>query len=68
MCVFCTAIPASLALGAGYTIKYRREKLEAEERERSLEDNTKILIDKVPMIVAGTLVVASTVYHSQFSA
>ena len=29
MCVFCTAIPATLALGAGYTIKYRREKLEA---------------------------------------
>ena len=68
MCVFCTAIPATLALGAGYTIKHRREKLEAEVRERSLQENTKILLDKVPLIAAGTLVVASAVYHSQFSA
>ena len=68
MCLFCTAIPATLALGTSFTVKKRREEREAEERGESPQETKKIPLDKVTFLAAGSLVVASAVYHSQFSA
>jgi hypothetical protein len=67
MCVFCAAVPATLAVGASLSAKQLNEKRNAEERGESPQEKRKIHAGKVTVIAAGTLVVASAVYHSQFS-
>ena len=67
MCVFCAAVPATMAVGASLNAKQRRERREAEERGESSPEKKIIPFGKVTIIAAGTLVVASAVYHSQFN-
>jgi hypothetical protein len=67
MCVFCTAVPATLAVGANFNAKQLRERREAEKRGQTMQDKKKVPIGKVTFIAAGALVVASAVYHSQYN-
>ena len=67
MCVFCAAIPATLAVGANFNAKQLREQRMAEERGEATPGKKKIPVGKVTLIAAGALVVASAVYHSQFN-
>ena len=67
MCVFCAAVPATLAVGANLNAKQLRKRRKAEERGESSPEKKKIPIGKVTFIAAGTLVVVSAVYHSQFN-
>jgi hypothetical protein len=67
MCVFCAAVPATLAVGARLNAKQLRERREAKESGESSSEIKKTPVGKVTFIAVGTLVVASVVYHSQFS-
>jgi hypothetical protein len=67
MCVFCAAVPATLAVGVNLNARQIRERREAEERgEPSLEKKS-VPVGKISLIAAGALVAASVVYHSQFN-
>ena len=66
MCVFCAAIPATLAVGANVNANQIRERREAEERgETSLKKT--FPVGKITLVTVGALVTASPVYHSQFN-
>ena len=67
MCLFCTSIPATLAIGASITAKQRRKDRQAEEHGTPPRDKVKLPAEKLTLVAAGTLVVASAVYHSQFT-
>jgi hypothetical protein len=67
MCMFCAAIPATLAVGANVNAKQLRERRAAEERGEKSPKKKKIPVRTGTFIVAGTLVVASAVYHIQFN-
>ena len=67
MCVFCAAVPATLAVGANLNAKQLRERRLAEERGEISSEKKKIPVGKLTFIAAGTLVAASAVYHSQFN-
>ena len=67
MCLFCAAVPATLVVGAKLSTKRLHEKRNAEKRGEPSPDNKVIPIKKITFIAAGTLVVASAVYHSQFN-
>jgi hypothetical protein len=67
MCVFCAAIPATLAVGANLNAKQLREQREAKERGETLLEKKQIPVGKVTIIAVATLVAASVVVHSQFN-
>ena len=67
MCVFCATVPATLAVGANLNAKQLRERRQAEERGETSPEKKNIPVGKVTFIAAGTLLVASAVYHSQFN-
>lgn len=62
MCMFCAAIPMSMALGAATTAK------QAEKRKQAMSQGKPIRliplpIAKVSIAVTGGLVIGSVVYH-----
>ena len=67
MCVFCAAVPATLAVGANLNAKQLRERRKAEEHRETSPQKKQIPVGKITVIVAGALAVASVVYHSQFN-
>ena len=67
MCVFCAAIPATLAVGANLNAKQTREQRGAEESQEALPAKNRTLAGKFTLFTIGALVVASVVYHSQFN-
>lgn len=67
MCVFCAAVPATLAVGANFNAKQVRKRHEAEERGDELPEKGQVPVGKITLIVAGALVAASVVYHTQLN-
>lgn len=67
MCVFCAAVPATLAVGAKLQADQMRERREAEERGESLTERKLVPAGKIALVAAGALVVASVIVHSQNS-
>jgi hypothetical protein len=67
MCVFCAAVPATLAVGASLSARQLNERRNAEESGESSQEKRKIHAGKVTVISVGTLLMASALYHSQFS-
>lgn len=67
MCIFCAAIPATLAVGANVNAKQLRERRKTEERSETSLEKKQLPAGKITLIAAGALVVASVVYHSQFT-
>lgn len=67
MCMFCAAIPATLAVGANLNAKQIRERRAAEERGERLPEKDKIPVGKIMVVAAGALVAASVVYHTQLN-
>lgn len=67
MCMFCAAIPATLAVGANLNAKQLRERRESEERGETLPERKQVPIGKVSLLAAGVLVMSSVVYHSRFN-
>ena len=67
MCVFCAAIPTTLAVGANLNAKQLRQNREAEKRGEPSSEKKSIPIGKITLLTAGALVIASVVYHSQFN-
>ena len=63
MCVFCAAIPATLAIGANAKIQQNKQiKL---EDERKLSKQSNIPVGLTTGLVVGGLVVSSIIYHTQ---
>jgi len=67
MCMFCAAIPATLAVGVNVNAKQIRERREAEERGETLAEKKQASVGKITVIATGALVAASVVYHTQFN-
>lgn len=67
MCVFCAAVPATLAVGANLNAKQIRKRREAEERGEMSTERKQVPVGKITAIAAGALVTASVVYHSQLN-
>ncbi len=67
MCIFCAAVPATLAVGVSLKAKQARDLREAQVRDETLPKEKEIPVMKITLTVAGALVVASVVYHSQLS-
>ena len=67
MCMFCAAIPATLAISANVNAKQIRERRKAEERGETLTVKKQAPVGKITVIATGALVAASVVYHTQFN-
>jgi hypothetical protein len=67
MCMFCAAIPVTLAVSANVNVKQIRERRETEERGETSQEKKQIPVGKVTVIAVGALLAASVVYHSQFN-
>jgi hypothetical protein len=67
MCIFCAAIPATLAVGANVNAKQIRERRKAGQREEALPEKNQIPVGKITVFAAGMLVAASVVYHTQLN-
>ncbi len=67
MCMFCAAIPATLAVGANLRAKQIRERREAGERGEAAPEQKQVPVGKITVMLAGAFVVASVVYHSQLN-
>ncbi len=65
MCVFCAAIPATLALGAHANVQRQRADQMAEARGEERPEH-KVGAKTVTGLAVAGLVVASVVYHTQF--
>jgi hypothetical protein len=65
MCMFCAAIPATLALGAHANSRKRQEDQQAQAGDQP-SAAPKVEPKAVTAIVVAGLVVASVVYHTQF--
>ena len=76
MCMFCAAIPATLAVGANAHVRQRRQQKQAEMNEKSVDEvagqpadetagRTKPPASALTAIVVAGLVVASVIYHTQ---
>ena len=68
MCLFCAAIPATLAVGANVHARQQRQQRLAEAQE--LQTDEKVSQPRIPAAAATTLVVvglvtASVIYHTQ---
>lgn len=67
MCMFCAAVPATLAVGANLNAKQLRERREADERGEAVPEKKQIPVGKITVLAAGALVAASVVYHTQLN-
>ena len=66
MCMFCAAIPATVAVGAAANVRQKNEKQQAEMSGETAE-KSKIPAGPVTAIVVAGLVVGSVIYHSSWS-
>jgi hypothetical protein len=67
MCIFCAAIPATLAVGANVNARQIREQRKVEEQDKILPEKKQVPVGKITLLAVGALVTASVVYHSQFN-
>ena len=65
MCVFCTAIPTTLVIGAALNAKQIQEKRGNADSVETTKGKNNIPAGKVTLALVGTLVVGSAIYHSQ---
>ncbi len=65
MCLFCAAIPTTLALGAAAHGKQREAARTAELAGRPAPKPARMPVAKVTTAVVVTLVIASALYHTQ---
>ena len=63
MCVFCAAIPATMAIGAN--AKIQQNKQIKHEEDLKLSSQSKIPVGLTTSLVVGGLVVSSIIYHTQ---
>jgi hypothetical protein len=64
MCVFCAAIPATLAVGARLNAKQNQSQKTTEAQEQPAR-RPRIPIVPLTMLAVGGLVVSSVIYHTQ---
>lgn len=64
MCMFCAAMPATIAVGANLQAKQHRERREAEARGQEVRRQTPAMAWTA--IALAALALASALYHSQF--
>jgi len=64
MCMFCAAMPATIAVGANLQAKQRQERREAEERGQEPKRQVPAMAWTGVVLVA--LAFVSALYHSQF--
>ncbi len=64
MCMFCAAMPATIAVGANLQAKQNQERREAEERGQEPKRQVPAMAWSGLVLVA--LAFASVLYHSQF--
>ncbi len=64
MCMFCTAMPVVIAVGANLQVKQNQERREAEERGEEPKRQVPAMAWSGAALVA--LGLASVLYHSQF--
>ena len=62
MCMFCAAIPMSVSIGAAVIGKQKEKRLEAQTRGET-PPQSRMPIGKATLVVTGSLVVCSAVYH-----
>jgi hypothetical protein len=67
MCIFCAAIPATLAVAANVNARQIREQRKVEEQDKILPEKKQVPVGKITLLAVGALVTASVVYHSQFN-
>lgn len=67
MCMFCAAVPATLAVGANVNAKQIRKRREVEERGEALPEKKQIPVGKLTAMATGMLVAASVAYHIQLN-
>jgi hypothetical protein len=67
MCIFCAAIPATLAVGANVNARQIREQRKVEEQDKILPEKKQVPVGKITLLAVGALVTASVVYHSRFN-
>jgi hypothetical protein len=60
--MFCAAIPMSASIGAAVIGKQKEKRLEAQSRGE-ISPQSRVPIGKVTLVVTGSLVVCSAVYH-----
>lgn len=65
MCMFCAAIPATLAVGVNANARSRRQANQVEMRGEE-PAQPKIPPKAATTVVVAGLVIASVIYHSQF--
>lgn len=63
MCIFCTAMPATIAVGVNLQAKQRQERRKAEERGE--EPKRQIPAMTWTGLVIAILMFVSVIYHSQ---
>jgi hypothetical protein len=66
MCVFCIAIPATLAVVAVLNAKQIQEGCKSDHSVEKAKIKKGIPAGKETLALTGTLVVGSVIYHSQF--
>ena len=66
MCMFCAAIPATLAVGVNAQARQNRSEKEAEVRGEE-PPHPKVTPKAATAVVVAGLAVASIVYHTQLS-
>ena len=64
MCVFCAAIPATLAMGARLNAK-QNESHKTSETQRQPARRKRVPIVPLTMLAVSGLVVSSVIYHTQ---
>ena len=67
MCMFCAAIPTTLAVGANANARQIRERRKAIERGGTTTEAKQVPVGKITVIAAGALVAASVVHHTQLN-
>lgn len=67
MCIFCAAVPATLAVGANVNAKQIRERRAAEQHGETVAEKKQVPVGKITILAAGALVAASVVYHTQLN-
>lgn len=67
MCMFCAAVPATLAVGANLKAKQIRALRQAEDRGNVPPEKKQVPVGKLSVVAAGMLVAASVVYHTQLN-
>lgn len=67
MCMFCAAVPATLAVGFKLQAKQAREQREAKAADETQPAKKEVPVMKITLAAVGALVAASVLYHSQLN-